>query len=463
MTASILLQLALSLALVIISWIHGWPDISNHHSIQDIEYSHGILSTVYFSCLALFCINYVYILYRDLPKTSAQSAWRASLIASVVASFGLVLNTGDFFSYLQFARLWSIYGLNPASEVYSSVHDSYSSFVWFQDTSNYGPLSHLVLFPAAWLSELSIPLGLIAVKMTWLGLGLLCLFQLKTFFDLKNLAGRRWFLAFSLNPFWLLEVFINAHNDILIVLFLLLLGIQLLKNPSSTWKTAFYASLLPLIKLPLGIVIAYLSFTVAWRKKGRSLLIYLSAGSLALSALFLFLGNSSAVLKFFKGSMPLSSQSFIGRIGWLLQTFEGPTVVGPIMAQIVPLLGVLGASFILLLLAVVSFSERKTQAPLRGLSWCLWSLVYLIGTQFWPWYALWILAFAILWQNETFFKFYLINSFASLIIYSSAYWQVLLNPPSDIIAAWPLFIPILGLILSLLVAFRLMINKNRQI
>ena len=142
----------------------------------------------------------------------ARVVWTA--IVSFVAAFALapVLLSHDAFSYLDYARLGVVHGLDPYVSPPSAAPADpvYADVTWTESTSAYGPLFTLATYPLAWL-----PVGLaVATLKALAAISVLALAAL-----VARLAAWRGVdplraAAFvALNPLVLVHVVGGAHND----------------------------------------------------------------------------------------------------------------------------------------------------------------------------------------------------------------------------------------------------------
>lgn len=149
--------------------------------------------------------------------------WGTILV--LVTAFGAapVLLSHDVFSYLDYARLGAVHGLNPYVHPPASApaDPAFSRVTWPDTTSAYGPLFTLATYPLAWL-----PVGTaVAALKTVAALSVL---------GLAALVGRiaawrgvdplRAAAFVALNPLVLVHVVGGAHNDGLTML-LAMLGV----------------------------------------------------------------------------------------------------------------------------------------------------------------------------------------------------------------------------------------------
>ncbi len=146
------------------------------------------------------------------PALGRRAVW--ATIAALLAAFAAapVLLSHDVFSYVDYARLGALHGLNPYLHPPASApaDPAFARVTWPDTTSAYGPLFILATYPLAWL-----PVGLaVAVlkavaALSVLGLALVVA-RLAAWRGAQPLRAAA-FVA--LNPLVLVHVVGGAHND----------------------------------------------------------------------------------------------------------------------------------------------------------------------------------------------------------------------------------------------------------
>ncbi len=157
------------------------------------------------------------------PKLGRHIIWGAIVVLVAAFAIAPVLLSHDVYSYLDYARLGVVHGLDPYVHppLAAPADPAFAHVTWPETTSAYGPLFTLATYPLAWL-----PVGLAiaalkaAAALSVLGLALV----------VSRLAARRGAeplraAAFvALNPLVLVHVVGGAHNDGLAML-LAMLGV----------------------------------------------------------------------------------------------------------------------------------------------------------------------------------------------------------------------------------------------
>jgi len=175
------------------------------------------------------------------PKLGRRVVWGAIVV--LVAGFALapVLLSHDVYSYLDYARLGAVHGLDPYVHppLAAPADPAFAHVTWTDSTSAYGPLFTLATYPLAWLPVgLAIAVLKAAAALSVLGLALV----------VSRLAAQRGgdplrAAAFvALNPLVLVHVVGGAHNDGLTMLLAMLGVAAILGAREAAGGAAFVAA-----------------------------------------------------------------------------------------------------------------------------------------------------------------------------------------------------------------------------
>jgi alpha-1,6-mannosyltransferase len=189
--------------------------------------------------------------YPPYSRISASSLiWGAIglLVACVLAA--PVLLSHDAYSYVDYARLGVVHGLNPYVHPPAAApfDPAYTRVTWIDATSAYGPLFTLATYPLAWLPiELAVAALKATAALSVLGIALLVA-RLAPGRGLSPLAAAA-FVA--LNPVVLLQVVGGGHNDAIAMLLATLAIGAILAGREAGGGAAFVAA--AAIKVPTGL------------------------------------------------------------------------------------------------------------------------------------------------------------------------------------------------------------------
>lgn len=351
---------------------------------------------VFLIALIASCVAYVTLLALMRSRASqgdeaterAISRWAIGLVAALnlIVFAGPILISTDVFSYLAYARMGVVHGINPylhgpiairGDPVYRYVgHD------WLRVATAYGPLYTLTTYP----------LGLLGVLGGLWGMKLYALIASAATLVLTwRLAVRRGqdrvfaLLAVGANPIYVIYTFGGAHNDL--VMLALMVGAVSLALADRDGLAGATVVAGALVKATLG---ALLPFMLLARRRLSTL--YGALAALLLSAI-------AAYLAF--GVQGLNVVSALNRDSALVSTDSFPNE----LAHMVGKPGVFPIDHDLLkggLAVVLVYLLWRTW---RGYDWVAasgWALLAIAVTSTWllPWYILWPLPLAVVTRDR---------------------------------------------------------------
>jgi|GEM_PF-535455 len=196
------------------------------------------IAMLFVAFLAVFA---VYLLaLRGLPgSVSWRFVKRSTLLIGCLYVLIPVVTSPDLFSYIGYARMAVLHNLNPLTTLPTAIRSDpvYRYIFWVDQPSAYGPTWAIVTSFLQWLLALfrntyimpmvlalrvtGLVMHLISTRLVWLISG-----QLQQINGQPVLATRkriRATLAFAWNPLLLFEACVNAHNDAMLVVFVLLM------------------------------------------------------------------------------------------------------------------------------------------------------------------------------------------------------------------------------------------------
>jgi alpha-1,6-mannosyltransferase len=146
------------------------------------------------------------------PRLGHRFIWGAIVLFVTGSAVAPVLLSHDVYSYVDYARLSVLHGLDPYVYPPLAAPDdpAFAQVTWTEATSAYGPLFTLATYPLAWL-----PVGVaVAVLKGVAALSVLCLAAIVSRLAAWRGADPLRAAAFvALNPLVLVHVVGGAHND----------------------------------------------------------------------------------------------------------------------------------------------------------------------------------------------------------------------------------------------------------
>ncbi|MCP5094894.1 MAG: DUF2029 domain-containing protein [Chloroflexi bacterium] len=251
-----------------------WFPLSPHfdHLPQfDIRsFSPSLLAGLGYGLLLLILFATLGVAFQQSQQLSSPLRFHFILITTFL--FGLILlntypiNATDIYRYVIRGRVSSIHGQNqyevPPNRF---ANDPFASFAgeWAGETSPYGPVWELVATAVTARTKDNLLAGLVTFKV----IGLLAhlgstalIWQLLSKRGANHRAGLT--LLWAWNPALLLTFIVNAHNDSLMI-FWMLLGYWLGQRPFKIVGTLLF--MVAALTKPIALLAVPLYFVAAWR------------------------------------------------------------------------------------------------------------------------------------------------------------------------------------------------------
>lgn len=223
-----------------------------------------------------FIITILFLAYMLIAKRHKKLSIKLIITIVVITSviFGVIIpyTSRDVYSYI--ANGWSTahYSINP---YYTSigeligetgVNDEMFNKVakaWMNETVVYGPLWTLICTGLSWLSFGNIDIALLIFKIINILVHIAC-----TILVYKVTRKKVFMILYGLNPFILFEAISNVHNDIFIILFILL-AIYFTIRKKNLFLVVLFTAMATAVKY---LAILILPFLVIYYVRNKSVL-----------------------------------------------------------------------------------------------------------------------------------------------------------------------------------------------
>jgi hypothetical protein len=352
----------------------------------------------------------------------------STLLLGLICTFIPVVTSSDVFSYVAYARIGIIYHHNPLTTWPATIiQDPVITYVyWVNQPSAYGPVWAVITCAMQWVLSLNSPEGILRMMMALRFWGLLM--HLGSTYLIWSISGSlqrrrngfaqerrlRATLAFAWNPLLLFEACVNAHVDVTLLFFILLvIWVMAQREQPSLRAYLAAACLLALatcIKINVVLLVPAL-FIYLWKARGwRFRRVLAVAGTYAATIVLLYApfwdkGHILDVLRFNPATFRnINSLPALGnRLFDALTFFNYKTL--PYGAATPSEHFTHSSSMILfallyLLLCLVALRPGRVDTLPKLIGWMAasWLLYCFVGSSwFWPWYLVTFLGlFAIL-------------------------------------------------------------------
>lgn len=365
-----------------------------------------------------------WLAYRWVRQNSQPPPWWSILLVTLLFGLPLILtypvNAVDLFRYFFEGRMMVEHGANPLTTPPNALAaDPLLPFaaILFHKTSPYGPLWEGVGALVYWLSRGNLMWGLILFKVVGLSSHLaagLLIWQLLAEHDPRTRTAQ--LLLWLWNPALLFMFVMDAHNDILMLL-CLLLGYKSIRQGQPLFGLILLV-LSPLVK-PIGLLpipifaVAAWQQMEGWKQRIRLLLLATMGAALVTTLAFLPFGSPLPLLRRLvdesQTGSTFSPVEFILVLGRML----GVELSMPLLAK--------GASLLLGLAALVLFwLTWRGRSALRGAT-DIFAAYLFTALKFRIWYPTWLFPWLVLDVHSRFRLYtgvwFLLLSQLSVILY----------------------------------------------
>lgn len=375
----------------------------------------GILGAIFLLILVIYLLA-----LRYLPRLiSRRYIILSVLLLGSTFAMASVVTSQDIYSYIIYARMSIFYHLNPLTNSPLAVFDdpAYLHLYWVDQPSAYGPVWTAITDGLQWLTNL---FGFGSNNLVPMVLGLRLLALAAHLYStllvwsicghLQRLTGKispqvrmQATLAFAWNPLLLFEACVNAHNDTVLLVFVLLAVWFLVRQPTFSLRSVLAATALLALATSLKINIVLLLpglLLFLWTQPQRTRAIIAALAVYAGSIVLLYApfwdhGAVLGVLRVNPGTyrnintvtefLAHFYNSILQQLGYPKQ----PDIGSPAEIFLHTLSLAMFALTYILLCSRALLTKNTLRTPVDLLRWMalIWFLYCALGTPWmWPWY-----------------------------------------------------------------------------
>ncbi len=322
-----------------------------------------------------------------------SSRWAIALTVALqlIVFAGPILISTDVFSYIAYARMGVVHGINPylhgPQAILGDPIYHYVGQDWKKVATAYGPLYTLLSYP---LAVLGVTGALWGMKLEALLAGAGTLFLTWRCARLRGLDPKFALIAVGVNPLWVIYAMGGAHNDLIMTLFMMVAVALTLTGELGSRREAWAGAAVIGATLVKATGIALLPFMLLARRRLAPLLGALGAAlGCALVAYLVF------------GIHGVNIVSALNRDAAFVSTDSFPTEIAHLLGK--P--GVFPVDHDLLKVGLVLIVLHLMWRTWRGYDWVAasgWTLLAIAVTSTWllAWYTLWSLPLAVVGRDR---------------------------------------------------------------
>lgn len=354
--------------------------------------------------LGMIGIYYIIIKKRNKIFKNIKQIYITISIISLIFVFTIPFWCSDVFYYLGVGRLEAEYHQNPYYTTMKEYVDSnnvninndtvmqkgYNNY-WSETTVVYGPIWTIICSIIAKLSLGNIDFGLFIFK--------LCnvLAHMLNCYLIYKISNKKIFtIAYGLNPFILVEGIANVHNDMFVILFILIALYQLLKKKNITLSVLSLAmatdiKYFAVLLLPFIVIYFYKDKKIKYRIL-KCIQYGIMFGIFMLIPYILYIND----LQVFKGMSDQQGKIAKGLYLFVSQYFTNPSNLVNIISKTMLYMFIIVYTYICTMLLIKP--KIKFNIEMKKFFYILLAFIFLLITNFQPWYLIWLSPF-ILWQK----------------------------------------------------------------
>ena len=370
----------------------------------------------------LFSIIYLLIIKKEkqIFKNNKEVIIFITII-SVIFMMILPYLSSDIYYYIGDSWLCSKYHENP---YYTTVKDLQDRGIndeilnnagpWKNTVTVYGPLFNIISIILSYVSFGKITLALFIFKMVSLLIHIINSYIIE-----KITKSKKYMLLYGLNPLVLMELISNVHNDIYLILFLLL-ALYFLIRKKNIPLTVFFLALSMAIKFATILIVPFVLLYCFRKEKVPKRIVYSILSGIPIIAIVVIL-----YMPFFKDISIFTNMLVQGGrysqsiMALLMVKLKRNNIFMNINTYRIAVFAVI---YILILIKILITKKINLKYIMKRYNILILLFVFICLTNFQKWYILWLFP-TIIWHNK-YMRYFVINLTTTAIIPTFKYYIV---------------------------------------
>lgn len=360
----------------------------------------GVAPGLYYALLWVAFAAHLAIFFAA-PALDRRLIGAAAVVLVAVFALAPPLLSADVFSYIDYARLGVVHGLNPYTHAPAAVptDPAFAHVGWTESASAYGPLFTLLTYP---LALVSVPVALWSLKALAAGSVLALAWLVARVAPRRGIDPKRSFVMVALNPLVLVHVVGGAHNDATMALLLTAGCAAVLAVREAAGGFALASAVALKLSAAFVAPFALLGSTqpsaarfptnIEGIRRIGGAVRFLTGAGVALAA------TAVATLVAF-GPHALDSVAIAGENQGRVSSFSIPNLLSELLNADIEVVRAAGLGAFAVLIALLLRRVRRGGDWVRATGWTALGLL-LATAWLLPWYLVWALPFAALSRDE---------------------------------------------------------------
>lgn len=375
---------------------------------------HGITNGIIIISLLLIFSFLYFLIIKKQNKIFKSAKQIIALIAIISFVFMLILPylSSDIYYYIGDSWLASRYNENPYYVTVENLQEQGkndeildNTGYWKATTTVYGPIWNSI---AKFLVSFSF--GSITVALFIFKAASYLIHVLNSYLIYKITKSKKYMLIYGLNPFVLIQFLSNVHNDIYLVLFILLALYFLVKKKNIIFTLLFLAISIS-IKYSTVLLVPFILIYCFRNKTIPKRILYCMISGISIIAMIILF-----YLPYYKDitvftNMLVQGDRYSQSIMAILMENLPSNIYNIIYSTRIYIYAFIYAYIVF----TVLFNKKLTSAyVMRKYNFVLLIFIFLVLTNFQPWYITWILP-TIPWQSRYMRRFLLSMTITALL------------------------------------------------
>ncbi len=418
---SIILCLPSILYMINYKTVDGFDGYYTYTLIKSQNESQGLIAgIIIISLLLIFSVLYFYTIKNNKKIfTNKKQIFSFVIVISFIFMMILPYLSSDIFYYMGDGWLLAKHKQNP---YYTSVADLQNQGIndeilnntgyWKKTTSTYGPLWNII---AAVLTSFSF--GNVTISLFIFKIASLLVHILNCYLIYKITKSHKYILLYGLNPLILLEFLGNVHNDIYLLLFMLI-ALYFLVRKKNIYLGMLFLSLSISVKYSTALIVPFILIYCFRNKTIPKRILYCIISGLSIVTIVILL-----YMPYFRDftiftNMLVQGERFSQSIQAFLLT-SARDIFDVVNKIALPTFMII---YICILITLVFKRKVSFKELMRKYNFIMLIFIFVVLVNFQKWYILWLIP-TIIWQSKDMRRFILYLT-TTAIIPSLKYFQI---------------------------------------
>ena len=372
---------------------------------------------------ALLIFSFIYYLIIKKQKELFKDKKQIIIFIAIISFiFMLILPylSSDIYYYIGDSWLSAKYNENP---YYTTVKDLQDKEIndeilnntgyWKHTTSIYGPMWNSIAKLLVGLSFGNVTLALLIFKVVSL-----LIHVLNSYLIYKITKSKKYMLIYGLNPLVLIELLSNVHNDIYLILFILL-ALYFLIRKKNIYFTIIFMALSICIKYSTVLMVPFVLIYCYRNNSIPKRILYCLIGGLRIIAIVvIFYLPYYRDMTIFTNMLVQDGKYTQSIMALLMIKLEGNSLFSIINSLKLPVFAILYISTVII---VLFYKKITLSFIIKKYNFIMLIFIFIVLTTFQKWYVLWLLP-TIIFVNKNMRNF-IIALTITAIIPSFKYFQ----------------------------------------